>query len=239
MDSPEIAVNVFKWLTIVTALMVRVSLLPDFRRMHQNHSTGDMSVMPCLLLLTNCYAVMMYALVINNIFPLFVVSILGCITGLVFNIFFYRWSIEKRFVLCAFIGSFAVCMSVTVYCILALNGYTGQSRAAVSTTLGFVTIGTTIGMYVSPLATIARVLRTKTASSMPFTMGVVNVANSVCWGVYAALIDDMFIFGPNVVGFVLGCIQIVLTLLYGTKISNLPERVNDSCNSGGLSETAK
>jgi solute carrier family 50 protein (sugar transporter) len=217
MSAHQIAVNVFRGLTLSTTLMLRVSLLPDFRRMHKNHSTGDMSVMPCLLLFTNCFAVMFYAIAIDNFLPLFATSILGIVTGLFFNYFFYRWAVDKRAVLRAFIGSCVVCVSVTIYSVLALTGHTGQSPGSIGTTLGFVTIGTTLGLYVSPMATIARVLKTKTASSMPFTMGVVNVFNSFCWATYGALIGNMFILGPNIAGFILGCTQLILTYIYRRK----------------------
>ncbi|KAG3237562.1 hypothetical protein PI124_g17453 [Phytophthora idaei] len=83
----EIAVDVFTGLTMATTLMLRVSLLLDFQRMLKNHSTGET---PCLLLFTNCYAIMFYALAIDNSFPLFAVSILGVVTGIFFNYFSYR-----------------------------------------------------------------------------------------------------------------------------------------------------
>ncbi|CAH0478258.1 unnamed protein product [Peronospora belbahrii] len=223
MSTYEIAVNVFEWLTLFTTLLLRVSLIPDFRRMHKSHSTGEMSVMPCLLLLTNCYVGFFYAIAVNNIMPLLAQATVGIVAGVFFNYFFYRWAEDKRAVVKAFIGSFVVCIIVTLYSILALAGHTGQSRGSVSTTLGFMTIGTSVGMYVSPMATIATVLRTKTASSMPFTMGVVNVFNSFNWATYAALVDNKFILGPNIVGFILGCIQLILTFVYRPEASDLAE----------------
>ncbi|KAF4033789.1 Sugar efflux transporter for intercellular exchange [Phytophthora infestans] len=60
------AVIVAKVMTFLSTLMMRVSLLPDFRRMHKNSRTGDMSVMPCLLLFVNSYAVMFYAIAIDD-----------------------------------------------------------------------------------------------------------------------------------------------------------------------------
>ncbi|KAE8898450.1 hypothetical protein PF007_g21519 [Phytophthora fragariae] len=227
MSAHGVAIDIFKWLTLAMTLMLRVSLLPDFRRMHKNHSTGDMSVMPCLLLFTNCYAVMFYAIAIDNILPLFAVSIVGIVTGVFFNYFFCRWAVDKRAVVNAFIGSLIVCILVTVYSVLALTGYTEQSDTSIDTTLGFITIGTTLGLYVLPMATIARVVRTKTASSMPFTMGVVNVFNSFCWGTYGDLIGNMFILGPNIAGFILGCIQLVLTYVYRRQGLELIEEVDD------------
>lgn len=227
MSSHEIAVNVFRGLTLCTTSMLRFSLIPDFRRTHKSHSMGEMSVMPCLLLFTNCYVVMFYAIAIDNILPLFATSIVGIVTGVFFNYLFYRWAEDKRAVVKAFVGSFVVCLVVTIYSILALTGNTGQSQASVGTTLGFITIGTTLGLYVSPMATIAKVLRTKTASSMPFTMGVVNVFNSFCWATYATLIGNMFILGPNIAGFILGCIQLTLTFVYRCKAPELVGNVSD------------
>uniref|UniRef100_A0AAV1V095 Sugar transporter SWEET1 n=1 Tax=Peronospora matthiolae TaxID=2874970 RepID=A0AAV1V095_9STRA len=225
MSTHEIAVNVFEVLTLSTTLLLRISLIPDFRRMHKNHSTGEMSVMPCLLLFTNCYVGMFYAIAVNNMMPLFAQAIVGVVTGIFFNYFFYRWAADKRAVVKAFIGSFTVCFIVTLYSVLALAGYTNQSQDSVSTTLGFMTIGTSVGMYTSPMATIATVLRTKTASSMPFTMGVVNVFNSFNWATYAALVDNKFILGPNIAGFILGCIQLILTFIYRRATSEMIEDV--------------
>ncbi|EGZ08363.1 hypothetical protein PHYSODRAFT_355992 [Phytophthora sojae] len=113
-----------------------------------------------------------------------------------------------------FVGSFIVCVIVTIYGWLALTGRTGQTRHEVGTTMGFITIATTVVMYASPMATIVRVMQTKTASSMPFTMGIVVVMNSFCWGFYAALVGNAFILAPNIAGFTLGVIQLSLTFIY-------------------------
>ncbi|KAG6623935.1 3-like protein [Phytophthora cinnamomi] len=217
MSAHATAVVVAKVLTIITTLMMRVSLLPDFSRMHRNHSTGDMSVMPCLLLFVNCYAVMFYAIAINDMLPLFATSVLGIVTGVFFNYFFYRWTAHKRHVMKIFVTAFFVCIVITVYSVLAIFGRTGQSHSSVDTTMGFMTIGTTVGMYMSPMATIVRVIRTKTASSMPFTMGIVNVLNSFCWALYSGLVGNMFILAPNIAGLSLGTTQLVLTYIYRRK----------------------
>ncbi|KAG7379302.1 hypothetical protein PHYPSEUDO_008756 [Phytophthora pseudosyringae] len=173
------AVIIAKVLTIVTTLMMRVSLLPDFRRMHKNHSTGDMSIMPCLLLFVNCYAVMFYAIAIDDMLPLFATSILGIVTGR-----------PRR---------------------LRGNGSVASVRRHDHG------LGTTVGMYMSPMATIVRVVRTKTASSMPFTMGIVNVLNSSCWALYSGLVGNMFILVPNIAGLTLATTQLVLTYIYRRK----------------------
>ncbi|KAE9257059.1 hypothetical protein PF001_g33358, partial [Phytophthora fragariae] len=50
MSGHETAVVVAKVLTIITTIMLRISLMPDFNRWRKNRNTGDMSVMPCVLL---------------------------------------------------------------------------------------------------------------------------------------------------------------------------------------------
>ncbi|KAG6963427.1 hypothetical protein JG688_00008154 [Phytophthora aleatoria] len=214
MSGHDTAVIVAKVLTIITTIMLRISLMPDFNRWRKNRNTGDMSVMPCVLLYTNCYALLYYAYAIDDILPLFATSVLGVVVGGILAYYFYQWTDYKRATMRIFIGSFIICVIVTIYGSLALAGKTGQTRDAVGTTMGFITVTTTIVMYASPMATIVNVIRTKTASSMPFTMGVVVVFNSFCWGFYAALVGNAFILAPNIAGFTLGIIQLSLTFIY-------------------------
>ncbi|KAG7379298.1 hypothetical protein PHYPSEUDO_008752 [Phytophthora pseudosyringae] len=214
MSGHETAVIVAKVLTIITTIMLRVSLMPDFNRWRKNRNTGDMSVMPCVLLYTNCYALLYYAYAIDDMLPLFATSVLGVVVGGILAFFFYRWTDFKRATVRIFVGSFVVCAVVTVYGSLALAGKTGQTRHEVGTTMGFITVATTVVMYASPMATIVNVVRTKTATSMPFTMGVVVVFNSFCWGFYAALVGNAFILAPNIAGLTLGVIQLSLTFIY-------------------------
>uniref|UniRef100_H3GF12 Sugar transporter SWEET1 n=1 Tax=Phytophthora ramorum TaxID=164328 RepID=H3GF12_PHYRM len=223
MSAYAIAVTVSKVVTIITTVMMRISLLPDWNRWRKNHSTGEMSVMPCVLIFTNSYAVLFYAYAIDDFVPLFATSMLGVVVGIFLAYYFYRWAVDQREVLRVFAFFFFVCLVITIYAVLAICGLTGQSHSSVGTTLGFVTIATTTGMYASPMATIVRVVRTKTATSMPFTMGVVNVLNSFCWGVYGALVHNMFLLAPNIVGVSLSATQMIVTYMYRSK-----ERISSS-----------
>ena len=214
MSAHDTAVIVARVLTTITTIMLRISLIPDFNRWRKKRNTGDMSVMPCVLLHTSCYALMYYAYAIDDMVPLFATSVLGVLVGGILAYYFYRWTDYKRATMKIFIGSFVVSVSVTIYGTLGIAGKTGQSQDAVKTTLGFITVATTIVLYASPMATIVNVFRTKTASSMPFTMGLVVLFNSFCWGFYGALLGNAFILAPNIVGFTLGLVQLSLTFIF-------------------------
>ncbi|KAG3161501.1 hypothetical protein PC128_g20791 [Phytophthora cactorum] len=217
MGDNDTAILCFEIITIVTTVMMRVSLLPDFQRMRKMKSTGDMSVLPCVLLYANCYLLCWYSYAVDNIIPLFLTAALGVISGAILAVFFYKWTAHKRDVMKVFIISAIVMLLETVYGLIALLGWTGQSRSSTGTALGVLVIISSVGLYASPMATIRHVIRTKTSSSMPFTMGVVNVINSFCWVVYAILVDDVFILVPNASGALLGSIQLILTLIYPRK----------------------
>jgi solute carrier family 50 protein (sugar transporter) len=181
MSGTDTAILVFKIITIVTTIMMRISLLPDFQRMRKMKSTGDMSVLPCVLLYANCYLLCWYSYAVDNIIPLFLTAALGVIAGAFFAVFFYSWTAHKRDVMKIFVISGVVMLLETVYGVIAFLGWTGQDRSSTGTTLGVLVIISSVGLYASPMATIRHVIRTKTSSSMPFTMGVVNLINSVCW----------------------------------------------------------
>ncbi|KAG6945514.1 hypothetical protein JG688_00016515 [Phytophthora aleatoria] len=75
-------------------------------------------------------------------------------------------------------------------------------------------------MYASPMATIIRVLRTKPATSMPFTMVAVNGLNSFWWGVYGGRIHNNFGLIPNIIGVTLSLTQMLVTFVCRSKGAN-------------------
>ncbi|KAL3664321.1 hypothetical protein V7S43_010646 [Phytophthora oleae] len=214
------AVTVFKVVTLITTLLMRVSLFPDWNRWRKNRNTADMSVWPCVMIFANSYGSLYYAYAIENYLPLFATSMLGVAVGLFMTYSFYLWTTDRSEVVRIFQIALAVLIVVTTYDFLALCGVTGQSQHSTEITLGFIMIAFTTLMYASPMATIIRVVKTKTATSMPFTMGLVNVLNSFCWGVYGGLIHNNFLLIPNIIGVTLSLIQMLVTYIYRGKGPN-------------------
>ncbi|CAI5744701.1 unnamed protein product [Peronospora destructor] len=217
MNGNDTAIQVFKVITVITSIMIRFSLLPEFQRMRKMNSTGDMSVLPCVMLYANCYLLWWYSYAVDNIIPLFLTATLGVVTGAFLAVFFYKWTAHKRDVMKVFIISGVVMLLETFYGVIAFLGWTNQDRSSTGTTLGVLVIISSVGFYASPLATIRHVVQTKTSFSMPLTTGVVNVVDSFCWVIYAILIDDVFILVPHVSGALLGSTQLILTFIYPRK----------------------
>ncbi|EGZ24765.1 hypothetical protein PHYSODRAFT_420141, partial [Phytophthora sojae] len=191
---------VLRVLTTATAILVSIAPLPDFWRIHKSRTTGEVSILPVVMLFSNCCAWVIYSYVVNNIFPLFAVTLFGIATSIVFISIYYRWTKDRLHVvkLCAI--ALALLAAYTLYYILAANGVTNQSDAAIEKTLGFIAIAFNLVLYASPLETMKKVVQTKNASSMPISMSSIFLVNAVLWVVFAAATGDMFVLVPNTIG---------------------------------------
>jgi solute carrier family 50 protein (sugar transporter) len=204
----------FQVLTVISSIFVRVAPWPDFRRVYKAKTTGEVQILPVVMLFTNCVVLVWYGYLSENIFPLVVTAVMGLVTCAGFVAVFYRFTDDKRSVHRICITSVVVIVLVCIYGAIGVAGVTGQSKSSMATAMGAISIGTSIGLYGSPLATIRRVVRQKSTASMPFTLCLANFLNSVCWVVYAILIVDVWVLLPNAFGCVLTTIQLVLYVIY-------------------------
>jgi solute carrier family 50 protein (sugar transporter) len=206
--------TVLSVLTIIVSITMRVSPFPDFYRVHKRRETGEVAVLPVVLLCTNCYMVAIYAYYIDNFFPVFSVSVFGVFTSIAFIAVYYRWSTERPYIHKVCLAAAFFMLLDTIYAILASTGVTRQSKHQIAVVTGWVTIFSSIAMFASPLATIRKIVRTKSAASLPFALCFCNAVNCTLWVAYAAVDNDMFILSPNVAGAILGFIQVTLWFVY-------------------------
>jgi len=96
-------------------------------------------------------------------------------------------------------------------------GVSGTSVARMSQILGMFASAIFIILAGSPLSTISTVIATKDSRSILGTLTAAQVINTVLWGVYGLAIKDRFVYGPNLIGLVLGLIQLGLKLMFPAK----------------------
>ena len=77
--------------------------------------------------------------------------------------------------------------------------------------------GSSLVACASPLASLKRVLRTRSSESLPFAFIAFSFLNSLFWSWYGILASNRFIVFPNAVGaFIAGC-QLLLFLFFPAK----------------------
>ena len=104
------------------------------------------------------------------------------------------------------------------------GGGSGAEKARV--TVGQVAVGVNIVMYAAPLSTLRTVIQTWNADSIPADMVLASSACSTLWFMYGYLVGDSFVAFPNVLGMLLGVVQIVIILVIGKTTKDvLPQHV--------------
>jgi solute carrier family 50 protein (sugar transporter) len=72
-------------------------------------------------------------------------------------------------------------------------------------------------LFASPLSTVAKIVRIRSAASINKPFALVQVFNCLLWTLYGLVVADLYIWAPNALGLALGALQMALLLLYGSK----------------------
>ena len=69
--------------------------------------------------------------------------------------------------------------------------------------------------YAAPCTTIAQIIKTKNSSSLHPPMILANATNATLWLIYGYFgINDMYIYGPNLLGVIFAFFQLFLVTIY-------------------------
>ncbi|ETM52954.1 hypothetical protein L914_03502 [Phytophthora nicotianae] len=202
--------------TTIGQVMLSLSLGPDMYKIHRRKSIGEIPALPLVCTLPNTHLWMLYGYLEGSVFPVGVTQGFGQLASIVFNSVYFRWTPKHRRkeLLKAYAWALALHCAVTLYFILVVTGVTGQTNAEASTSLGYFGLVFSVGVFASPLGTLKRVIKTKSAVSIPVNMSLMIFVSSVLWVATGLLDSDYFIAGLNAAGVLLGAVQIVLYYIY-------------------------
>ncbi|KAG3021523.1 hypothetical protein JG687_00012609 [Phytophthora cactorum] len=200
--------------TAAIQIGMNLSPAPDMYRVHKFKTTGQMALLPLVLMCFNNHLWLLYGLLTGSYFPLCAAALVGEIAGFVFTSVYYRYSrntLEARRTFCAAFLGMAL---VTLYVLLGVAGKTAQPFDQVVQSLGYVGAAINICMYASPLATIKVVLETKSSASLPINLCTMIFLNCCMWVATSIVDDDMFVLIPSIIGLVFSGVQLPLYVIY-------------------------
>ncbi|KAL3673071.1 hypothetical protein V7S43_002366 [Phytophthora oleae] len=207
-------VTLLRMTTAAIQIAMNLSPAPDMLRVHKFKTTGQMALLPLVLMCFNNHLWLLYGLLTGSYFPLCVASLTGEIAGVVFTGVYYCWARNaleaRRTCGAAFLGM----ALVTLYVLLGVADKTGQTFDQVVQSLGYVGATINVLMYASPLATIKIVLATKSSASLPINLCAMIFLNCCMWVATSIVDDDMFVLIPSVIGLVFSGVQIPLYFVY-------------------------
>ncbi|KAE8889244.1 hypothetical protein PF005_g28562 [Phytophthora fragariae] len=168
------------WVACSTLAMVYLPSL-FVRRIYSERNTGAAPIVPLLSLLVNSHVWMMYGYMCKTWFPSFPVFLTGDIAALCYLFIYWRFSSERRRVGRIIGAVFAVLALPSVYVIVGGLGYTGQPRAEVGETEGYICDVAVVTLHLVMLKNLVKVLRTRSAASLNLRTLVVGTVNTFGW----------------------------------------------------------
>jgi len=178
------------------------------------NNVGDLNPLPLGIMSVSSISWLVYGLSVRDPFVA-LSNILGCIASIAYVIGVLPLlggggdGRQLRTMQGVVIAGAAVCISLWTSLVLS-----NASIARASSILGFFASGLFIVLSGSPLSTIGKVVKTKNASSILAPFMLAQVLNTSLWSMYGLVIKDKFVWGPNIVSFILGLVQLVLKLLF-------------------------
>ncbi|XP_072346660.1 sugar transporter SWEET1 [Scyliorhinus torazame] len=86
--------------------------------------------------------------------------------------------------------------------------------------LGLICSAFTISMYLSPLADLAKIIRTRSTKCLSFSLTVATILTSTSWTLYGLQMSDYYIVIPNVPGILTSLVRFCLFWSYSSGQDN-------------------
>lgn len=149
----------------------------------------------------------------DDIFPLFSTYLFGEVLAVGYLAVYFKYTTQRKYVFVVIVAHVMVMILVTVYAILGEYGYTNQKSTQVEDVVGYITVCGNIAIA-SPFETIRRVLRTKSAATIPIALCAIGSLCNLLWVVYGSCTGDNFVLTSCSICFVVSTVQCVLYYVY-------------------------
>lgn len=217
---------IFPALGVVLSNALYFSPLPAVRNAIATEKLGALNVLPQAMMVLATFAWLCYGFSCPNYF---IVS--ANLPGFVVAIYYVKGTFrlipsdrpqDRQLVL----SVLAVGLGAIASLLLAVYLF-GVKHATRSFVLGTYASCICVALFASPLSTMRQVVREGNASSIQALLTATQCTNCLMWTIYGwFMADDVWVWGPNGTGLVLGVIQLLLKLVYPSsraEYSNLKE----------------
>ncbi|EDO30941.1 predicted protein [Nematostella vectensis] len=202
--------EILSWLAIVLTIGFFASGILACKRIIVSGDVGDVQFLPFVTTLMNCLLWTIYGYLKDDS-TIIIVNFVGALLQVVYILCFLYFSRERGNNLAFLFYSAIASASLFMY----LSFVIVESNTRLSH-MGKICIVVTIMMQASPLATVARVIRTKSTESMQFTFSFLITLCSFVWLCYGTVIYDINVQLPNLSGVLLGFSQLSLFCIYSS-----------------------
>ncbi|KAG7978717.1 hypothetical protein I3843_05G095500 [Carya illinoinensis] len=212
----------------IISFMVYLAPLPTFYRIFRKKSTEGFQSIPYLVALFSAMLWLYYALQKKDAVLLITINLFGCFIEMIYISMFlaYAPKAPRNMTLKMFasmnIGAFSLIVVTSQF--LVKSSYRVQ-------VLGWICVAISVSVFAAPLSIVAQVIRSRSVEFMPFSLSFFLTLSAIMWFGYGLFLKDICVALPNVVGFILGLLQMLLYAIYRNKTKKvtgekkLPEHI--------------
>lgn len=211
MDPHHHLAFIFGILGNIISCMVYLAPLPTFYRIWKKKSTEGFQSLPYLVALFSSMLWLYYGLVKKDAFLLITINSFGCVVETIYIVTYLIYATKDARILTIKLFMAMNVVSFAMILLTTLLAMHGSLRVIV---LGWICTSFAICVFASPLTIMAKVIRTKSVEFMPFNLSFFLTLSAIVWFFYGLLMRDICIAIPNVLGFILGLLQMLLYAIY-------------------------
>eukprot|EP00928_Gymnodinium_smaydae_P058954 TRINITY_DN42171_c0_g1_i1.p1 TRINITY_DN42171_c0_g1~~TRINITY_DN42171_c0_g1_i1.p1 ORF type:complete len:250 (+),score=41.26 TRINITY_DN42171_c0_g1_i1:50-799(+) len=202
-----------------------LSPMPTCLNIVRSRSVQKFSPVPYVVGVFNCclwcyYCTITIAAIDENLIPNLVVNACGVGVFAIYVAIFLRFSLERRRLysyIAVALGLLLLLVSFFEFVVpkFAWNFHWGGSKMPLKSSIcGVVTDVINVLLYGSPLVVLRMVVRTKSVKYMPLSLSVLTLIITVLWLAQGLLIGNITVALPNLLGVILGVVQLTLYAIY-------------------------
>ncbi|KAJ8759408.1 hypothetical protein K2173_006928 [Erythroxylum novogranatense] len=192
----------------IVSTMVYLAPMPTFWRIHRKRSTEGFKSLPYLVALFSSMLWFYYAMLKNDAFLLITINSFGCVIETIYIGLYIAYASRKNRI--STIKVFAT-MNMGLFSLILLITEFLVENSVRAKVLGWINVAVNVSVFASPLSIVAQVIRTRSVEFMPFPLSFFLTLTAITWFSMAYL---QRISLPNILGFLLGLVQMVLYAVY-------------------------
>ncbi|KAK9063553.1 hypothetical protein SSX86_017423 [Deinandra increscens subsp. villosa] len=215
-------VLVFGILGNIVSTGVYFAPIPTFISIRKNKSTMGFQALPYMVSLFSSLVWLYYSFIKEgDTFLLITINAFGSLVEFVYVVIFivYATPHGKKQTIKSLSATIALCLAIS------LGSHFFLKRSTRAVVVGWICVAISICVFAAPLTIVFQVMKTKSIEFMPFPLSCLLTLSAMMWFAYGMFTKDLCVTVPNVLGFVLGVIQIALYQYYKhkTKVITIPE----------------
>ncbi|KYQ90406.1 hypothetical protein DLAC_09025 [Tieghemostelium lacteum] len=172
----------------------------------QKKSVGSVAGLQFIMTSLSCFLWVCYAVLTSNK-TMFLVNNIGFILSSYYAYIYWLYSHESKFKF-QVIGGFLIGVSILGF------SFSSSDHQVRVDNLGILSCVICVLMFASPLEKLSSVIRLKNSDGMLKQVAIGSLLCGLSWTVFGLLIDDVYVYGPNILASILSFIQVSLILVY-------------------------